>query len=87
MKSPTVGIKKDVLVSWLKVTDFSQSDLAEKLQVSKGRVSQLIHSDVEPSAHLIAKLMLVTQLPFDRLFYVREEESPDRAERNGRRSA
>ncbi len=73
MKSHTVLIKKDVLLSWLKVTANTQSDLANQLQVSKGRISQLIHSNVEPSAHLIAKLLVVTELPFERLFDVTED--------------
>ena len=55
---------------WITVSDYSRSRLATELEVSKGRVSQLINSQEEPSAHLIAKLLTLTHLPFDRLFEV-----------------
>ena len=60
----------DILESWITVSDYSRSRLATELEVSKGRVSQLIHSQEEPSAHLIAKLLTLTNLPFDRLFRI-----------------
>ena len=70
MKFPTVVVRGDVLASWLTVTDYSKSQLATELGISRGRVSQLLTSSEEPSAHLIAKLMVLTRLPFDRLFQV-----------------
>ena len=42
--------------------------------MSRGRVSQLLTSREEPSAHLIAKLLLLTRLPFHRLFLVTGEQ-------------
>ena len=68
IRIPTIVVRDDVLTSWLKVSNHTQSQLAEALNVSKGRVSQLLTSQGEPSAHLIAKLIVVTQLPFERLF-------------------
>ena len=68
MRLPTVVVRGDVLTSWLTVSDLTRSRLAAELGVSKGRVSQLLTSREEPSAHLIAKLMILTNLPFDRLF-------------------
>ena len=70
MRLPTVVVRGDILESWITVSDYSRSRLATELEVSKGRVSQLIHSQEEPSAHLIAKLLTLTHLPFDRLFRV-----------------
>ena len=70
MRFPTVIVRGDVLASWLTVTDYSRSQLAGKLGVSKGRISQLLNSHEEPSAHLIAKLITLTDLPFDRLFKI-----------------
>jgi transcriptional regulator with XRE-family HTH domain len=75
MRLPTVVVRGDVLASWLTVSDYTKSRLAMELGVSKGRVSQLLTSQEEPSAHLIAKLMLVTNLPFDRLFKVVNQSS------------
>jgi len=68
MRLPTVVVRGDILESWLTVSDYSRSRLATELGVSKGRVSQLLNSQEEPSAHLIAKLLTLTHLPFDRLF-------------------
>ena len=70
MRFPTIVVRGDVLSSWLTVSDYTQTRLAAELGVSKGRVSQLMTSREEPSAHLIAKLMVLTRLPFDRLFQV-----------------
>ena len=70
---PTVVVLGEVLTSWLTVSDYSKSRLAGELGVSKGRVSQLLTSEEEPSAHLIAKLMSVTRLPFERIFRVVRE--------------
>ena len=70
---PTVVVRGEVLSSWLTVSDYSKSRLASELGVSKGRVSQLLTSGQEPSAHLIAKLMSVTRLPFERIFRVVRE--------------
>ncbi len=68
MRHPTVVVRGDVLSSWLTVSDYTKSKLANELGVSRGRISQLLTSEEEPSAHLIAKLLLLTKLPFDRLF-------------------
>ena len=75
MRSPTVIVRGEVLSSWLTVTDYSKSQLATDLDISKGRVSQLLTSHTEPSAHLMAKLLMVTHLPFDRLFRVIRHEA------------
>ena len=81
---PTVLVKSDVLRSWLLVTGWTQSQLANALDVSKGRVSQLIGaSGIDPSAHLIAKLMKVTGMPFERLFRIGSERPSRRRFRNG----
>lgn len=68
MRYPTIVVRPEILTSWLTVSDYSRSRLASELGISKGRITQLISSHEEPSAHLIAKLMSVTNLPFDRLF-------------------
>ena len=70
MRLPTVVVRGDVLASWLTVSDLTRSRLAAELGVSKGRISQLLTSREEPSAHLIAKLMILTNLRFDRLFKI-----------------
>ena len=76
MRFPTIVIRSDVLESWLTVSDYSKSRLASELGVSKGRISQLLTSQEEPSAHLIAKLIALTYLPFDRLFMIVHHDSP-----------
>ena len=76
MRLPTVVVRGDILASWLTISDYTRSRLAEELGVSKGRISQLLTSQEEPSAHLIAKLMTLTHLPFDRLFQVVRELPP-----------
>jgi transcriptional regulator with XRE-family HTH domain len=70
MKLPTVGIRPEILHSWLQVSGCTRSELAARLQVTRGRVSQLFLTDTKPSAHLIAKLLAVTGLPFERLFCI-----------------
>ena len=70
MRLPTVVVRGDVLTSWLTVSDVTRSRLAQELGVSRGRISQLLTSHDEPSAHLIAKLIDLTHLPFDRLFKI-----------------
>ena len=68
MRFPTIVVRGDVLTSWLTVSNYNRSRLARELGISKGRVSQLITSYQEPSVHLVAKLLLLTHLPFERLF-------------------
>ena len=63
-----IEIQRDVLESWLKISGFTKSQLAKSLDVSKGRVSQLFRSGEEPSTRLIAGLLALTRLPFERLF-------------------
>ncbi len=70
MRLPTIVVRGDVLASWFTVSGYTRSRLAGELEVSKGRISQLLSSHEEPSAHLMSKLILVTQLPFDRLFRI-----------------
>ena len=67
---PTVVVRDKVLESWLTLSEHTRSQLAGDLHVSKGRITQLMTSHEEPSAHLIAKLMLLTNLPFERLFKI-----------------
>ena len=76
MRQPTVVVRGPILSSWLTVSDYTKSQLARELGVSRGRISQLLTSREEPSAHLIAKLLLLTRLPFHRLFMVTGEERP-----------
>jgi len=76
MRLPTVVVRGDVLASWLTVSAYTRSRLAAELGVSKGRVSQILTSLEEPSAHLIAKLLTLTRLPFDRLFRLIQESPP-----------
>ena len=73
---PTVVVRGDILTSWLAISDYTRSRLASELGVSKGRISQLLTSREEPSAHLIAKLMTLTRLPFDRLFKIVQDLPP-----------
>jgi len=73
MRLPTVVVRGEVLESWLTISGYSRSRLATELGVSKGRISQVLTSSEEPSAHLIAKLVTLTRLPFDRLFKVINE--------------
>ena len=68
MRLPTVVVRGDVLVSWVTISGYTRSRLASELGVSRGRVSQLLTSQQEPSAHLMGKLMQLTHLPFERLF-------------------
>ena len=79
MRHPTVVVRGDVLESWLTVSDWTRSHLAAQLGVSKGRISQLLTSREEPSAHLIAKLLILTQLPFVRLFRIVRDTPPSSA--------
>ena len=81
MRFPTIVVRGDVLSSWLTVSDYTQTRLAAELGVSKGRVSQLLTSREEPSAHLIAKLITLTRLPFDRLFKIVQDLPPTTAVR------
>ena len=76
MRLPTVVVRGEILTSWLTISEYSKSRLATELGVSKGRVSQLLTSNEEPSAHLIAKLMSLTHLPFERLFKIIREVPP-----------
>lgn len=69
MANPSLGLRRDVLDAWLRISGYTQADLARALDVSGGRISQLLHSSKEePSPRLIAALLRVTSLPFDRLF-------------------
>lgn len=68
MRYPTIIVRGDILASWLTISDFSKSQMAVELGISRGRVSQLLSSNEEPSAHLMAKIMTLTHLPYDRLF-------------------
>ena len=72
---PTVVVRNEVMRSWLTLSDCKRSRLAQELGVSRGRVSQLLSSEQEPSAHLMAKLLLLTQLPYDRLFKIVRDEA------------
>jgi len=85
MRLPTVIVRGDVLESWVKISGYTRSRLASELQVSRGRISQLLTSQQEPSAHLMAKLMVLTQLPFDRLFKTVSRSQAAVSERSAQR--
>ena len=76
MRLPTVVVRGDMLASWLTVSGYTRARLATELGVTRGRISQLLTSREEPSAHLIARLMTLTRLPFDRLFKIVREVPP-----------
>ena len=68
MRLPTIRVRPNVIQAWLQVSAYTKARLAEEVGVSRGRISQVCAASGEPSAHLMAKLMAVTNLPFDRLF-------------------
>ena len=76
MRLPTVVVRGDVLTSWLTVSGYTRSKLAAEIGISKGRISQLLTSQDEPSAHLIASLLMLTRLPFERLFQILHSRPP-----------
>ena len=75
VRLPTIVVRGDVLESWLTVSGYTKARLAHELGVSRGRISQLLTSKEEPSAHLVAKLMTLTRIPFERLFKIIREDS------------
>ena len=79
MRVPTVVVRGEVLDAWLTLTESTRSRLAADLGVSKGRISQLLTSREEPSAHLMAKLLTFTQLPFEQLFAIVHSRTPRRS--------
>lgn len=70
MRLPTIVVRGNVLNSWLTLSECTQTQFARDLGISTGRISQLLRSTEEPSAHLMAKLLQRTSLPFNRLFKV-----------------
>ncbi len=78
-------------MSWLTLSDCTRTRLAKDLGVSTARISQLLTSGEQPSAHLMAKLVRRTNLPLTRLFRIvdRKPALTDRLSRktvaNGRR--
>ena len=87
MRLPTVVVRGNVLISWLTLSECTRKQLAKDLGVSTGRISQLLHSTEEPSAHLMAKLLERTNLPFTRLFQIihRKSNVPSKTVANGHR--
>jgi transcriptional regulator with XRE-family HTH domain len=74
MPEPSLSLRRDVLHAWLQVSGYNQAELARALKVSEGRISQILHSKNEgPSPRLMAALLRITSLPFDRLFSLRPE--------------
>jgi transcriptional regulator with XRE-family HTH domain len=84
MRLPTITVRREVMQAWLQVSAYTKTRLAEELGVSRGRASQLCGATTEPSAHVMAKLIEVTNLPFDRLFkLVKAKSKRARSRRNG----
>lgn len=70
MRLPTIIVRGDVLHSWITLSDCTRTQFAKDLGISTARISQLLNSSKEPSAHLMAKLLDHTRLPFNRLFKI-----------------
>lgn len=71
MSDLTVAVRRDVFRSWLKASGYTKTRFANEIRVSKGRISQVLHSDQGPSSRMIAGFLRVTRLPFERLFTVK----------------
>lgn len=97
MSELTVSVRRDVFRSWLKISGYTRSRLAHELNVSRGRISQLLNSNQHPSNRIIAGFLKVTHLPFERLFAVKQRNGgrsgpadrrrQKRSDRSGRRSS
>ncbi len=83
MSTLMVRIRRDIFRSWLKISGYTRSRLADELNISRGRVSQLLNSDQPPSNRVIAGFLAVTRLPFERLFTVGQLRNGGREGRNG----
>ena len=65
-----IQLRHEILKTWMRLAGVNNTWLARQLRVTKGRVSQLLNSDMMPSSRVIGGLLLITKLPFDRLFMV-----------------
>jgi transcriptional regulator with XRE-family HTH domain len=74
MTRSTIKVRTDILEAWLRVSGLTKAKLARQLGVSKSRVTQIFNGDAEPSARLLAQLLLATELPFDRLFSIERQQ-------------
>ena len=70
MKLPTIVVRGNVLLSWMTLSQCTRTQFAKDLKISTARISQLLNSTEEPSAHLMAKLLNHTHLPFTQLFKI-----------------
>lgn len=73
MPDLNVTVRRDVFRSWLKISGYTRSRLASEMNLSRGRISQLLNSDEPPSNRIIAGFLRVTHLPFERLFTVKQK--------------
>ena len=65
----SLNLRRDVLRAWLRISGYTQAELARALRISEGRISQLLHSSKEEaSPRLMAELLRVTSLTFEQLF-------------------
>jgi len=71
----TVVVNTDILQSWLVISDLSQDRLAHQLHVSRVRFRRLLRRETELPTRVIGSLLLMTQLPFERLFSVASRSS------------
>ena len=76
MSTTRIQLRHEILKTWMQLAGVNNTRLAHQLRVTKGRVSQLLNSDVMPSSRVIGGLLLITKLPFDRLFMVVNGDPP-----------
>lgn len=64
-----VIVRSDLLRKWLETTGRNQSWLAHQLGVTRGYVSQIINADTKCSMAFVERILLITHMQFERLFY------------------
>lgn len=64
-----IVLRKEVLRKYLEATHRNQNWLAERMDYTKGYISQVINDECKISAGFIERLLILTHIPFDELFY------------------
>ena len=62
-------LKTEVLKNYLKVTGKDQKWLSQKMAFTEGYISQVLNNVYKVSANFIERILLVTNLDFNDLFF------------------
>lgn len=75
-----IYLNQKIFQQWMELTEINQARLCGLLGLTKGYLSQVLRNECRVSAWLIERFLIMTRIPFNKLFVIDQSKEKDERE-------